>query len=84
MDIPGNWALSNDGHALTRRLTFDDFSAAFAFLTRVAMACEKADHHADFCVRWNRVDFSLTSHDEGGVTARDVALAKTISAMLGE
>ena len=64
--------------ALHRSFRFADFSAAFAFLTRVAMHAEKVDHHPEFSSVWNRVDFRLTSHDAGGVTERDQALAKEI------
>jgi 4a-hydroxytetrahydrobiopterin dehydratase len=81
MDIPDGWTTEDNGKVLARGLTFNDFSTAFAFLTRVAMHAEKVDHHPDFCVRWNKVDFRLTSHDSGGVTARDVELAKAINAL---
>ena len=81
MDVPDGWTLDDDGKALMRTSTFKDFSHAFAFLTRVAMHAEKVDHHPDFCVRWNKVDFRLTSHDSGGVTARDLELAKAINAL---
>jgi 4a-hydroxytetrahydrobiopterin dehydratase len=64
--------------ALWRNFTFADFSAAFGFLTRVALEAEKADHHPEFTSVWNRVDFRLTSHDAGGVTERDRALAGVI------
>jgi 4a-hydroxytetrahydrobiopterin dehydratase len=66
-----------------RTCSFGDFSHAFAFLTRVAMEAEKRDHHPEFTSVWNRVDFRLTSHDAGGVTERDRALAEAINAMLG-
>ena len=78
MDIPNGWAASADGKAIEKRFTFADFSEAFAFLTRVAMHAEKADHHPEFTSVWNRVDFRLTSHDAGGVTERDVELATAI------
>ena len=81
MDIPNGWTLDDDGKALTRTLTFKDFSQAFAFLTRVAMHAEKVDHHPEFTSVWNKVDFRLTSHDSGGVTARDVELAKAINTL---
>ena len=81
MNIPDEWTTSADGKAIERRFTFADFSQAFAFLTRVAMHAEKVDHHPEFTNVWNRVDFRLTSHDAGGVTERDVALAKAIDAM---
>lgn len=78
MDIPDGWALSENGKALERTYRFKDFAEAFAFLTRVAAHAEAADHHPEFTSVWNRVDFRLTSHDAGGVTQRDVALAESI------
>jgi 4a-hydroxytetrahydrobiopterin dehydratase len=81
MDIPNGWTIDDDGKALTRTLTFKDFSQAFAFLTRVAMHAEKVDHHPEFTSVWNKVDFRLTSHDSGGVTARDVELANAINTL---
>jgi 4a-hydroxytetrahydrobiopterin dehydratase len=81
MDIPNGWTIDDDGKALTRTVTFKDFSQAFAFLTRVAMHAEKVDHHPEFTSVWNKVDFRLTSHDSGGVTARDVELANAINAL---
>jgi len=81
MDIPDGWTMEQDGKALARTLTFKDFSAAFAFLTRVAMHAEKIDHHPEFTSVWNKVGFRLTSHDSGGVTARDVDLARAINAL---
>ena len=81
MDIPEGWALSEEGKALERSYRFKDFSEAFAFLTRVALHAEKVDHHPEFTSVWNRVDFRLTSHDAGGVTERDVELAKAIDGL---
>lgn len=83
MDIPAGWTVSDDGKALERRFTFADFSAAFAFLTRVALHAEKVDHHPEFTSVWSRVDFRLTSHDADGLTERDVALAEAINALAG-
>ena len=83
MEIPDGWTSSADGKAIEKRFSFADFSAAFAFLTRVAMHAEKVDHHPEFTSVWNRVDFRLTSHDAGGVTARDVALAEAIDRLAG-
>ncbi|MEO5773971.1 MAG: 4a-hydroxytetrahydrobiopterin dehydratase [Sphingomicrobium sp.] len=77
MNIPDGW--TQDGEALTRSLTFKDFAEAFAFLTRVAFHAESQDHHPEFTSVWNRVDFRLTSHDAGGVTERDLALAVAIN-----
>ena len=83
MDAPDGWTFADDGKALTRRFTFEDFSEAFAFLTRVALHAEKVDHHPEFTSVWNRVDFRLTSHDAGGVTERDVKLADAINRLAG-
>lgn len=83
MDTPRGWTESADGKALERRFVFKDFAEAFAFLTRVAEHAEEVNHHPEFTSVWNRVDFRLTSHDRGAVTARDVALADAISALAG-
>ena len=82
MDAPDGWSLEDGGKALLRTITFKDFSEAFGFLTRVALYAEKADHHPEFTNVWNRVDFRLTSHDAGGVTERDIALAERINRLL--
>ena len=81
MDAPDGWAIEDGGKALVRSFAFKDFSEAFAFLTRVALHAEKVDHHPEFTSAWNRVDFRLTSHDAGGVTDRDRALAEAIGAL---
>ena len=76
-----DWTLREDGLAITRRFTFADFSEAFAFMTRVALLAEKADHHPEWSNLWNRVDIALTTHDAGGLSERDVALATAINAI---
>jgi len=78
---PPGWDLV-DGR-LHREFTFADFSEAFAFMTRVALAAEKADHHPDWSNSWNKVRIDLVSHDKGAVTERDVALARRIDALAG-
>jgi len=65
-------------NALVRRFEFADFSAAFGFMTRVALAAEKADHHPEWANVYKRVDIVLTTHEAGGVTALDVGLAEAI------
>jgi 4a-hydroxytetrahydrobiopterin dehydratase len=76
--LPG-WAYHEEGGggggAISRSFRFRDFSQAFAFMTQVALAAEKADHHPDWSNSWNRVDISLTTHSEGGVSRRDIDLA---------
>jgi len=79
MDAPEGWTFEEGGKALMRCFRFKDFSEAFGFLTRVALHAEKQDHHPEFTSVWNRVDFRLTSHDAGGVTERDIALAEAIN-----
>jgi 4a-hydroxytetrahydrobiopterin dehydratase len=78
--LPG-WAYDPEAAAIRRGLGFRDFSEAFAFMTRVALAAEKADHHPDWSNSWNRVDIALTTHSAGGVTRRDVELAARIDAL---
>src|SRR4029434_6168767 len=70
-----SWRLSADGKAIERRFRFADFRTAFAFMTRVALAAERADHHPEWSNVYNRVDVRLTTHDAGGLTGRDFALA---------
>ena len=79
-DLPG-WSWDEARDAIARSFSFKDFSEAFAFMTRVALAAEKADHHPEWSNVWNRVDIRLTTHDDGGLTGRDVALAKRIDAL---
>ncbi|MDB5691241.1 MAG: 4a-hydroxytetrahydrobiopterin dehydratase [Alphaproteobacteria bacterium] len=75
-----DWAWDADAQAIRRSFRFRDFPEAFGFMTRVALAAEKADHHPDWSNSWNRVDVALSTHSEGGVTSRDVDLAKRIDA----
>jgi 4a-hydroxytetrahydrobiopterin dehydratase len=83
MDVPEGWTVEEGGKALVRTFRFSDFSEAFGFLTRIAMHAEKIDHHPEFTNVWNRVDFRLTTHDAGGITDRDRALAEAISGIEG-
>ncbi len=73
--LPG-W--NRDGEHLMRAYKFKDFVHAFAFMTRVALLAERADHHPEWSNAYNRVDIRLTTHDVGGLTARDTALAAAI------
>ena len=76
------WIYDAERDAITRRFTFADFSEAFAFMTRVALLAEKADHHPEWSNVWNRVEILLTTHDAGGLSERDVAMAKAIGALV--
>ncbi len=77
--LPG-WTVEDA--AMTRRFTFADFSAAWAFMTRVALLAEKHDHHPDWSNVYNRVTITLSTHDSGGLTGRDAALAGAIDRLL--
>ena len=66
------------GGKLHREFKFADFGEAFAFMTRVALEAEKRDHHPEWSNVWNRVVVDLVTHDAGGVTQNDVALAARI------
>jgi 4a-hydroxytetrahydrobiopterin dehydratase len=70
------WAELPDRDAIAKSFKFADFNAAFAFMTRVALAAEKADHHPEWFNVYNKVDIVLSTHDAGGLTMRDIALAK--------
>jgi len=76
------WTWDESRGGIARSFKFGDFSEAFAFMTRVAMLAEKADHHPEWSNVWNRVDILLTTHSAGGLTAKDVDLAKSIDALL--
>ena len=76
------WRLRDDGLAIERELKFADFNEAFGFMTRVALLADKQDHHPEWFNVWNRVEITLTTHDAGGLSARDVKLAKAIEGLL--
>ena len=77
-----DWDLDDGRDAITRSFKFADFSEAFAFMTRVALLAEKANHHPEWSNVWNRVDILLTTHDAGGLSARDIAMAQMIDALI--
>ena len=69
------WELANDDKAIRRQFRFKDFSEAFGFMSRAALAAEKLDHHPDWSNVYNRVEVVLTTHDTGGLTELDFKLA---------
>lgn len=77
-----NWSLDLKRDAITRTLKFADFSQAFAFMTRVALLAEKADHHPEWHNVYNQVTITLTTHSAGGLTQKDLDLAKAIDALV--
>ena len=79
-ELPG-WTYDAERDAIRRSFRFDDFAAAFGFMTSVALMAEKADHHPEWFNVYNRVDIMLTTHDAGGLSGRDVALARKIDGL---
>ena len=80
-DLP-EWQLRQDGTAITRKFKFGDFNAAFGFMTRVALYADKHDHHPEWSNIYNTVEITLTTHDAGGLSARDAAMARAIGAFV--
>ena len=73
--LPG-WARKGD--SLTKSFHFATFPAGIEFIRRVATVAEKMNHHPDIDIRYTKVNFALSSHDAGGITERDLALARAI------
>jgi 4a-hydroxytetrahydrobiopterin dehydratase len=73
-----NWKAVAGREAITRSFQFVDFNAAFGFMTRAALAAEKLDHHPEWFNVYNKVDVTLSTHDAGGLTERDIQLAGTM------
>lgn len=80
-DLPG-WRLLEGRDAIARTFHFRDFAEAWGFMSRVALLAEKQDHHPEWSNVWNRVEITLSTHDAGGLSARDVALAAAIDAVV--
>ena len=79
--LPG-WAMVAGRDAIARTYRFRDFVEAFGFMSRVALLAEKHDHHPEWFNVWNRVEVTLTTHDAGGLSERDVALAQAMDALV--
>jgi 4a-hydroxytetrahydrobiopterin dehydratase len=75
-----HWEYDAEAQGIRRTFSFVDFAEAFAFMTRVAILAEKADHHPEWFNVYNRVQILLTTHDAGGLSERDISLAKAIDA----
>ena len=72
------WKLVEGRDAITRTFRFKDFSEAWGFMARVALLAEAQDHHPEWFNVWNRVEITLSTHDAGGLSSRDVRLAQAI------
>lgn len=77
-----DWAMTSDELGIERAFRFEDFAAAFGFMTRVAILADKADHHPEWSNVYNRVTIRLTTHDAGGLSARDAEMAGVIDAIV--
>ncbi|MCC5886184.1 MAG: 4a-hydroxytetrahydrobiopterin dehydratase [Gammaproteobacteria bacterium] len=76
------WVLDDDRSGIRREITFPDFNAAFGFMTRVALKADAMNHHPEWFNVYNKVQIRLSSHDAGGLSQRDVELARFIDALL--
>lgn len=76
-----DWVASPAGDRIEREFRFADFVAAFGFMARVALLAERADHHPEWSNIGNRVTIGLSTHDAGGLSVRDIALARAIDAL---
>lgn len=70
------WSLAEGRDAIQKTFTFKSFNQAFGFMSRAALAAEKMDHHPEWFNVYNRVDVTLSSHDVGGLSQRDIDLAR--------
>jgi 4a-hydroxytetrahydrobiopterin dehydratase len=78
------WAETPDGKGIARTFRFRDFPAAFGWMTQVALAAEKADHHPDWRNVFRTVEVTLSTHSAGGITRLDIDLAGTMDRLAGE
>lgn len=78
------WTEVEDRDAITKSFTFENFNQAFGFMSRIALYAERLDHHPEWFNVYKRVDITLTTHDCGGLSERDVELARLIDAAARE
>jgi 4a-hydroxytetrahydrobiopterin dehydratase len=81
--LPSLAGWSHKDNTLQREFRFADFVAAFGFMAKAALVAERMNHHPDWRNVWNRVNVSLSTHDAGGITARDLELARAMSQLAG-
>ncbi len=77
------WLEVEGRDAIARRFAFKDFSEAWGFMSRVALVAEKLDHHPEWTNVYSRVEVTLSTHDAGGLTEKDVTLAKAMDQIAG-
>lgn len=78
-----HWRFDTTSEAIRREFRFKDFSEAFGFMTRVALAAQAADHHPEWSNVYNKVAITLITHDAGGLTQKDIDLALQIDKLVG-
>jgi 4a-hydroxytetrahydrobiopterin dehydratase len=78
------WTETRGREAIARTFTFKDFNEAFGFMSRAALVAEKNDHHPEWRNVYKTVEVVLATHDAGGVTARDIELAKAMNAIASQ
>jgi 4a-hydroxytetrahydrobiopterin dehydratase len=81
--IPTGWQLAKAGNTLSKTFQFANFISAFGWMTQMAMIAEKMNHHPEWRNVYRRVEVTLTTHDAGGVTAKDIALAQKMNEAAG-
>ena len=81
MNTTKGW--TRKGADIGRTFVHEDFARAMGFVQSVALLAEKANHHPDIDIRWNKVTLNLSTHSEGGLTAKDFTLAKQINDLIG-
>ncbi len=77
-----SWRMAPDRDAIVREAKFADFSAAWGCISRIALLAERMDHHPEWSNTYNRLTIALTTHDAGGLSARDAQMARAIETML--
>lgn len=75
------WSIDDGGGSLSRELRFADYPSTIGFVVRLALEAERRDHHPDLLVRWGRVRVTWSTHDAGGITELDLALAERTDAL---
>jgi 4a-hydroxytetrahydrobiopterin dehydratase len=78
-----HWQPVGGRDAIRRTFTFQDFNAAFGFMTRAALVAEQMNHHPEWTNVWNRVEVTLSTHDAGGLTELDLKLAESMDRLAG-
>ena len=81
-ELPG-WSAAEGRDAIAKTFAFKNFNAAFGFMTRVALVAEKMDHHPEWTNVYKTVSVVLTTHEAGGVTERDLQLARAMERIAG-